>query len=1386
VIAPRFSGKTVFAKQLKEAIEEEEPSWRVELVCFEQAKTVAEAWQQVEATLAADQPSQCWVDDGRPIADRLAALVEASPFTVQCLLLDGLDELPDEVLRLIATELRTFKNSGDYREAATRVRCVLFGATKLRFLTCDRYSPLNNMIEELDLPDLTDDEGCRVFAELMGKPELAEDVSAALAEATAGHVYLLDFLAKRLADVPGAVGVAEIRSAARRWSDAVTVRNAKPDACLHEAIEYVERDRRAFEVVLQLLDQNDKPVLARGTYDPAAMCGAVAMHDGALRLRGKMFENAFRRYFDDVRKADYHCLHGDWEEALACYRTAGPDAVRARRQVGVGLGRRHILDLYLGLSACSTQFHSLSDAEQFAAETALCMFGADAVRLWRQDPDDDARMVYSHAWEGGAASSQADVQRMAATAIAYATCVTLDRNQGIVQAIGRDASRPRWALELHYEQGLPGEWVHESLRYVEASLHTLVDEARRREAVATHQRAQRRLIHRIALSLQKATAVQEVLSLIIDGVQRDLAYECAQLSLVYREEGKIRAVKSNGVYEQIQTMTVRDLDGPDVLAVVIREGKPRRVDDCSALDSNCDRVAINAAGLKSQVIVPLLLDEQSAIGALQVGNTTRTGAFKDADAELLQMVADTAAIALRMAGEREAFDLAMQVSGDAMVMVDATHRITLCNEAYRDLFGVRPSDPAPLTPVAGGDGAGPLVKSAHDRGRPLQTFRDLDGRRCIVTAAGQADAFGRYAGGLEVIATRNPLYGLTDAMGEMLAMASEEKLGQAVVDCVCRRLGYSRARLYRLSPDGQTLVSRWSAGMASDVAARFHDQQMSMPRDTSPKSFLCLASNTPVIVVRQECAEEGLPAGEMTLDSQHRRVLIMPTSEVLYADELGKSAMAEWLDVPLKVGEIPFGKLSIDGRPGQERFWHEDLELMALFSSWAAAVMGRVVELETARQEASLGRQIRALGGREGMEAVGWHLLVRLTLEGPLAFNRAAILLRDPQTNHVRGFLCHGAANGQQWADEGADVKPDVERAAFINEVVNARLRGDHSDDERRRLQRFADWVVSHRSSLHRLTTGSDGATFLHSLRPSVDLRDFYDCLGWEPAQEALVAPLVFLGECEGLVYVDRAFTTHSISPSDEGLVDTVAVQLAVTANARRVAAQLRSQVMALAHAGITPFAAIHGLAEALRGTAIEQREQHSLDLIVAEARRGENLVRRLKRLADPEHGTQPHPVPLDLGLLLRDQTAPYRVLLAAKGISTAVDIEAGVPKIEADPSLLGIALAELSSNAVSALMTPGLPKSERRFLCGCRIDAVKGECLVWFSNSSTPAAPGVRSQWFEPSVSGTGSTGLGLWLVREIVAAHHGSVQAREIEGSQFEVTIRLPLPAEYHEGAA
>ena len=96
-----------------------------------------------------------------------------------------------------------------------------------------------------------------------------------------------------------------------------------------------------------------------------------------------------------------------------------------------------------------------------------------------------------------------------------------------------------------------------------------------------------------------------------------LGYDLAMISLVDRDAGVIRAARALGAMTGVVEITVRPIDGDDILAVVVRESRVTVVAD-SRHDPRCDPTAVALSGIRGQIVLPLVSGE--VLGTLQVAS----------------------------------------------------------------------------------------------------------------------------------------------------------------------------------------------------------------------------------------------------------------------------------------------------------------------------------------------------------------------------------------------------------------------------------------------------------------------------------------------------------------------------------------------------------------------------------------------------------------------------------------------------------------------------------------------------------------------------------------------------------------------------------------------
>lgn len=193
---------------------------------------------------------------------------------------------------------------------------------------------------------------------------------------------------------------------------------------------------------------------------------------------------------------------------------------------------------------------------------------------------------------------------------------------------------------------------------------------------------------------------------------------------------------------------------------------------------------------------------------------------------------------------------------------------------------------------------------------------------------------------------------------------------------------------------------------------------------------------------------------------------------------------------------------------------------------------------------------------------------------------------------------------------------------------------------------------------------------------------------------------------------------------------------------------------------------------------ALQERTAGRLAFIHGELQRLENLVRQFLNLAGPSAlELQPVKMPRIIGHvceLLRPEAT-------ARGIELAMHVPASFPMVVADSGQLTQALVNLVINAIQAISGRG------RIDVTARVDTAWAVIEVRDTGPGLPA--GRHDDIFEPffTTKPEGS-GLGLWIVQQIVTAHGGVVTTASPPDGGAIFTVQLPLskPEPAHEQSA
>lgn len=229
--------------------------------------------------------------------------------------------------------------------------------------------------------------------------------------------------------------------------------------------------------------------------------------------------------------------------------------------------------------------------------------------------------------------------------------------------------------------------------------------------------------------------------------------------------------------------------------------------------------------------------------------------------------------------------------------------------------------------------------------------------------------------------------------------------------------------------------------------------------------------------------------------------------------------------------------------------------------------------------------------------------------------------------------------------------------------------------------------------------------------------------------------------------------------------------------------ARLKSEFVAnVSHELKTPLSMIRLFGETLlsgrAGDEAKRREYYGV--ISRESERLSCLIDNILDFSRIDAGRKHYQrTECDVGQVVRKTVDAYRLQLDHHGFICRVDIAADLPIVHADPDAVSQAVLNLLSNAVKY-------SPDNRDL-GIRVEAArenrrKGVRII-VSDRGIGIPPEERGRLFEGFFRGshevvraTRGTGLGLTLVRHIVAEHDGEIRVESTPGVGSTFTIFLP----------
>ena len=496
--------------------------------------------------------------------------------------------------------------------------------------------------------------------------------------------------------------------------------------------------------------------------------------------------------------------------------------------------------------------------------------------------------------------------------------------------------------------------------------------------------------------------------------------------------------------------------------------------------------------------------------------------------------------------------------------------------------------------------------------------------------------------------------------------------------------------------------------------------------------------------------------------AQSRRALLVPDASVdsRMVYPTGTTRIPESIiSVPMVTGDRLFGVLSL-ARMGARSLSDEDLRLMESIAAQTA------LALANAEQYAEAEQTIKALATVEALQPTDAGLsdteVDNRIIQGFVDLSQA-----DFATLRVRqadGQYHVEATGGRQWPDSAAPTGGPLsaDQVAWLSDPHVMVYVSDPESDAK-----LPDWARR--------------GTQLAGVKASIFL--------------PMRAGQRFVGFV-GLYWRRPRW----LRPEQLRRLQLVAAQAAIAVDTRQALERERGRAEALvelerarrefmqiaSHELRTPLTVIRGYASLLEEGSLGEMPpaaQHALRTLMDKSSEMRGQVERMLLLARLEDGAvEQQMTELDLRTVVTDAVERVRPQLVLKQGSVNVELATTPLTIVGDPERLATAVDNLLQNAVK--FSAGPPAIE---VIGDRADG-HVRLVVKDHGIGIPAA--ARSRLFEkfyrvndPELNNVVGTGIGLYLVRQVVEGHGGSVDvaSQPGEGSAFEIDLPYAL-----EGAA
>ena len=571
---------------------------------------------------------------------------------------------------------------------------------------------------------------------------------------------------------------------------------------------------------------------------------------------------------------------------------------------------------------------------------------------------------------------------------------------------------------------------------------------------------------------------------------------------------------------------------------------------------------------------------------------------------------------------------------------------------------------------------------------------------------------------------------LQDVSPRILQSLDSEAIINTVVDATLKVIDYQHLRLYRWDESAERLIPVKSVARAAPYA-----------RMDWLNTTLALGEG-----ITGSAAKSRQPL--LVPDASKDPRMVYPVDTTPIEESV--------LSVPMVTRGRLFGVLSL-ARLGARSLNEEDLRLMESVAAQTALALANAEEYAEAEQT------IKALATIEGLEP-GDEVLPETESDGRLLnsfvdFTQADLatlrLLRADGKYHV------AATGGRQWPDKDVPTGPPLSRSecAWLTDPRVTAYVADPGSSQS--LPKWAQLGIQH--------AGIKATIFL-PIRAGQRLMGIIG-LHWRRPRwfrPELLGRLQLLAGQAAIALDAREALERERSRADA---------LTQLERARREFMQIAS------HELRTPLTVIRGYASMLADGSLGELPppaKRALGTLLDKSSEMRVQIERMLLLARLEDAAVPQQMTsLDLRTVVREAIARVEAAVALRHGEVDVDLAPSPLPVVGDPERLATAVDNLLQNAVK--FSTGRPRIE---VAGDRIDG-RVRLVVRDHGIGIPEA--ARRHLFEkfyrvndPNLQSVAGTGIGLYLVRQVVEGHGGRVAVESEPGYGSAFQIELPAAAD------